>query len=171
VSPTIPAFASASEAMAMVTAGLVYLAAVDPAEMPALVQADCLRAQEQNEAIGTAVRARFLAAFTAGHGYHGDADYSPTSWLIYQTRVSKGAARIRPAPPVSAARPDRTRATGRPGRCSSTPSSAGRSTWSPGPAAWPPSCARTCSAPGWAGPACRWTWAAARTSRPRSAAR
>ena len=43
-------------------------------------------------------------------------------------------------PPVTAARPARNPA-GRPGRCSSTPSSAGPWTWSPAPAAWPASCA------------------------------
>ena len=36
---------------------------------------------------------RILAAFTAGHGYADDADYSPTSWLIHRTKVTKGAPR------------------------------------------------------------------------------
>jgi hypothetical protein len=39
------------------------------------------------------VRARYLGAFTAGQGHCADADYSPTSWLINQTGVTKGAAR------------------------------------------------------------------------------
>ena len=43
--------------------------------------------------MSTAVRARYLAAFTAGQGYSDDADYSPTSWLIHRTRITKGAAR------------------------------------------------------------------------------
>jgi hypothetical protein len=34
-----------------------------------------------------------LAAFTAGQGYAEDADYSPASWLIHRTKVTKGAAR------------------------------------------------------------------------------
>ena len=38
------------------------------------------------------MRACFLAAFTTGQGYAGDADYSPRAWLIHKTRVSKGAA-------------------------------------------------------------------------------
>jgi hypothetical protein len=79
--------------MAMVRAGLLYLAAADPAEMIAHAQAEYLRAQEQNDAISTATRAKVLAAFTAGRGYTADADYSPTSWLIHQTRITKGAAR------------------------------------------------------------------------------
>ena len=85
--------ASAADAMAMVRAGLAYMAAADPAEMTPQVQADYLLAQEQNDAISTAVRAAVLAAFTAGRGYTADADYSPTSWLIHRTGVTKGAAR------------------------------------------------------------------------------
>jgi len=53
--------------------------------MTAQAQAGYLRAQEHNDAISTATRAKVLAAFTAGHGFAADADYSPTSWLIHQT--------------------------------------------------------------------------------------
>jgi Domain of unknown function (DUF222) len=56
-------------------------------------QAECLHGLEQADAISTAVRARILVAFTAGQGYSEDADYSPTSWLIHRTRITKGAAR------------------------------------------------------------------------------
>ena len=88
-----PAFASMSEAMAMARAAQDYLAAADPAAMTPQAQAEYLRAQEQNDAISTATRARILAAFTAARGYTADADYSPTSWLIHQTRITKAAAR------------------------------------------------------------------------------
>ena len=77
----------------MVLAGLRYLAAADPAALAAEAQAECLRSLEQADAIATAARARILAAFTAGQGYADDADYSPTSWLIHRTKVTKGAAR------------------------------------------------------------------------------
>src|SRR6202041_1918398 len=53
----------------------------------------CLQALEQSDAISIAARARILAAFTAGQGYAADADYSPSSWLIPRTKVTKGAAR------------------------------------------------------------------------------
>src|SRR5579864_3665853 len=82
-----------SEAIAMARAAQDYLAAADPAAMTPQAQAEYLRAQEQHDAIGTATRARILAAFTAGRGYTADADYSPTSWLIHQTRITKAAAR------------------------------------------------------------------------------
>ena len=46
---TAPAFASASEALAMVRAGLGYLAAANHVAMPAQVQAECLLVLEQND--------------------------------------------------------------------------------------------------------------------------
>ena len=73
---TAPAFASVSEAMDMARAALGYLAAADAASLAAESQAECLRGLEQIDAISTAVRARFLAAFTEGLGYAEDADYS-----------------------------------------------------------------------------------------------
>ena len=89
----IPAPASTAEALAMVRAGMDYLAAADPTMLAARAQAECLQALEQLDAVETAVRARVLAAFTAGHGCAEDADYSPTSWLIHRTKVTKAAAR------------------------------------------------------------------------------
>ena len=64
-----PAFASVGEALEMVRAGLGYLAAADAAQLPAAVQAQVLRELEQHDAMATAARAWFLAAFTAGQGH------------------------------------------------------------------------------------------------------
>ena len=89
---TAPAFASVSEAIGMARAALGYLAGADAAQLAAQTQAECLQALEQTDAISTAVRAWFLAAFTAGQGYAGDADYSPRAWLIHKARIGKGAA-------------------------------------------------------------------------------
>ena len=77
----------------MVLTGLSHLAAADPTAMAVQAQAECLLALEQGDAISAAARARILAAFTAGRGYSADADYSPASWLIHRTKVTKGAAR------------------------------------------------------------------------------
>ena len=85
--------ASTSEALEMILDGLGYLAATDPAAAATESQAECLRALERAGAVSTAVRARYLGAFTAGQGYCADADYSPTGWLINRTGVTKGAAR------------------------------------------------------------------------------
>jgi Domain of unknown function (DUF222) len=90
---SVPAPASTAEAADMVLAGLRYLAAADPTALAAQAQAECLQRLEQADAIATAARARILAAFTAGHGYADDADYSPASWLIHRTKVTKGRAR------------------------------------------------------------------------------
>ena len=72
--PGTPSVASASDALDMVLAGLSYLAAADPTALPAQTQAECLRGLERTDAISTAVRAGFLAAFTTGRGYAEDAD-------------------------------------------------------------------------------------------------
>ena len=87
-----PAFASVSEALDMVQAGLSYLAAADAAQLPAATQAECLRRLERSDAIATAARAFILAGFAAGQGYADDADYSAVAWLIHQTRITRGAA-------------------------------------------------------------------------------
>ncbi len=78
--------------MAMVHAGLGYLAAADPAALAAEAQARYLRMLEQADAMGTAARASVLGAFAAGKGYAADADYGPRSWLIHQTGITRGAA-------------------------------------------------------------------------------
>jgi hypothetical protein len=90
---TIPAPASAGDAMDMVLTGLAYLTSADPTALAAQAQADCLQGFERADAMSTAARAWFLGAFTAGQGYAEDADYSPAAWLIHRTRVTKGAAR------------------------------------------------------------------------------
>src|SRR5439155_23091348 len=46
----------------------------------------------QTDAMATAARAGFLAAFTAGQGPAGDGDYSAVSWLIHRTGITRGAA-------------------------------------------------------------------------------
>ena len=90
MSATAPA--NAREALDMVRAGLGYLAAADPAQLPAATQAEVLRELEQHDAMATAARAGFLAAFTAGQGPAGDGDYSAVSWLIHRTGITRGAA-------------------------------------------------------------------------------
>ena len=85
----IPDPASTAKAVSMVLTGLRNLAATDPTALAAEAQAECLRTLEHADAISTAARARFLAAFTAGQGYCEDADYSPTAWLIHRTRITQ----------------------------------------------------------------------------------
>jgi hypothetical protein len=75
VSTTAPA--DAREALDMIRAGLGYLASADPARLPAVTQAECLRELEQYDAMATAARAGFLAAFTAGQGPPGTGTTAP----------------------------------------------------------------------------------------------
>jgi hypothetical protein len=89
---TVTAPVSADEAMAMVHAGLGYLAAADATAMTAGEQARLLRGLEQADAVSTAARAAVLGAFTAGQGYAADAAYNARAWLIHHTGITRGAA-------------------------------------------------------------------------------
>ncbi len=84
--------ASTSEALGLLTSAMSYLAAADPTQMPTVIQAQALATLERADAMGTAARASILAAFTASRGYREDGDYSPGSWLIHRTRVTRAAA-------------------------------------------------------------------------------
>jgi hypothetical protein len=84
--------ASTSEALGMLTSAMSYLAIAEATQMPAAEQAQCLTTLERLDAMETAARASILAAFTATQGYREDGDYSPRSWLIHQTRVTKATA-------------------------------------------------------------------------------
>jgi hypothetical protein len=88
--PTVPA--TAAEAMAMVQAGLGWLASADVASLLTVEQADCLRGLERAESMHTAARSRVLSAFHAQCGYEDDGCGSARTWLKWQTRVTGGAA-------------------------------------------------------------------------------
>jgi Domain of unknown function (DUF222)/HNH endonuclease len=88
--PAAPA--TAAQAVAMVQAGLGWLATTDAASLPAAVQADCLRGLEQAASMHTAAQSRVLRAFTAQGGFEDDGHGSPKTWLTWQTRTTRGAA-------------------------------------------------------------------------------
>ena len=87
-----PGFASPAEAAEAACGALGYLAALDPAQLPACAQAELLQLLEQAHALETAARAQGLGAFTAAQGYHEDACYGAKSWLINHLGVTKAAA-------------------------------------------------------------------------------
>src|SRR5689334_7060487 len=89
---TAPAFASVSEALDMVRAGLAFVASADATELSAGEQAEALRGLERAHAVAAAARTSVLGAFTAGKGYAADADYSPRAWLMHQTGITRGAS-------------------------------------------------------------------------------
>jgi len=88
--PAAPA--TAAQAMAMVQAGLGWLATADAASLPTALQADCLRGLERAASLHTAARSRVLAAFWAQDGCQDDGHGSARTWLKWQTRVTGGAA-------------------------------------------------------------------------------
>jgi hypothetical protein len=83
---------TAAQAVAMVQAGLGWLATTDTASLPAAVQADTLRGLERATSMHTAAQSRVLSAFCAQDGYQDDGHGSPRTWLTWQTRTTRGAA-------------------------------------------------------------------------------
>ena len=88
--PAAPA--STSQALAMVRAGLGYLADCDAGSLATTAQAEALIGLEHAEAQHTAARAKILSVFTAQQGYEADGYYGAASWLRAITKVTKGAA-------------------------------------------------------------------------------
>ena len=81
-----------SEALAAVLSGLAYFNQVPAADLPAAVQAECLRVLERAGSAYTAARASVLAAFTA-RGAEDDGQRCARSWLKWQTQVTSGRGR------------------------------------------------------------------------------
>ena len=85
--------ASTGQALAMVRAGLGYLAGCDAASLGTAAQAAALTGLEAAEAQHTAARAEILSAFTAQHGYEADGQYGAAAWLRAITRITRGRGR------------------------------------------------------------------------------
>jgi Domain of unknown function (DUF222)/HNH endonuclease len=88
--PAAPA--NTAEAVAMVQAGLGWLATTDAASLPAALQAETLRGLERAASMQTAAQSRILSAFCAQDGYQDDGHGSARTWLTWQTRTTRGAA-------------------------------------------------------------------------------
>ena len=84
--------AGVAEALGMLDRSLAYLGTADVASLPAVAQAEALRALERAEARHTAARARVLTAFAGQGGFEDDGHGSARAWLRWQTRVTHGAA-------------------------------------------------------------------------------
>ena len=80
------------EALAAVRAGLAYFNQVAAADLPGVVQADCLRELAKAESAYTAAHARMLGAFAASGAHEDDGQQSERAWLKWQTQVTTGAA-------------------------------------------------------------------------------
>ena len=88
----VPAGADAGEALGLVESLLGSLAGEDAAGLPAQVAAERLRALERVDAVGAALRARYLQAFEAQDGPVADGQRTARTWLVHVTRVTKGQA-------------------------------------------------------------------------------
>ena len=84
--------ASANEALRMLRSLLGALAGQDAAGLPAEVLAEGLQVLEQTDAVGAAVRGRYLQAFDAQDGSVADGQRTTRTWLVHTTRVTKGQA-------------------------------------------------------------------------------
>jgi hypothetical protein len=87
---TVPA--TGAEALGMLAAALEFLAAEDPAGMPAQAVADRLRALERADAVEAAVRGRLLVVFDAQDAHLADGQRTTRTWLVHVTGVTKGQA-------------------------------------------------------------------------------
>ena len=83
---------SASEALEMLQTLLGVLAGQDAAGLPDEVLAEGLRALERVDAVGAALRGRYLEAFDARDGHVADGQRTARTWLVHSTRVTKGQA-------------------------------------------------------------------------------
>jgi hypothetical protein len=83
---------STAQALAMVNAGLGYLAACDAAGLGTAAQAEALIGLEQAESRHSAARAKILSAFTAQHGFQADGQFGARSWLRAVTKITRGTA-------------------------------------------------------------------------------
>ncbi|HEY2308261.1 MAG TPA: hypothetical protein VGI05_20500, partial [Streptosporangiaceae bacterium] len=84
--------ASVGEALGMLDRALGYLTVTDAASLPAVVQAEALRALGRAEARHTAAQAQVLGAFARQGGFEDDGHGTARTWLKWQARVTTGAA-------------------------------------------------------------------------------
>jgi hypothetical protein len=82
----------ASQGLEMLESLLGVLAAADTTDLPAEVLAQRLRALERADAVGAALRGRYLEAFDAQDGHVADGQRTARTWLVHVTRVTKGQA-------------------------------------------------------------------------------
>ncbi len=81
-----------AEALALVEAGLSFLALADATELTDAEQAGALRVLGRAESMQLAATSKVLAAFEAGRGYELDGAHTARSWLRWQTQISSAAA-------------------------------------------------------------------------------
>src|SRR6266404_4718080 len=74
--------ASADDALDMLESVMGFLAGLDPVDLPEAKVSRSLRVLERADAVGAAVRGRFLEAFDAQDGPVGDGQRTIRTWLV-----------------------------------------------------------------------------------------
>jgi hypothetical protein len=88
----VPVPGDMAEAVAMLEAGLGFLADMDKAGMPVAALAEGLQALERADAVAAVARGGMLAAFDAQDGSVADGQRTARTWLVHSTRVTRGQA-------------------------------------------------------------------------------
>jgi Domain of unknown function (DUF222) len=83
---------SAAQALALVRAGLDWLASADATELTGAERAEVLRGLAAAESVQLAAAAKVLAAVDAAQDYTADGQGGPRAWLRWQARVTRPAA-------------------------------------------------------------------------------
>ena len=84
--------AGGADALEILESLMASLAGQDAAELPDEVLAESLRALERVDAVGAALRGRYLEAFDARDGHVADGQRTARTWLVHSTRVTRGQA-------------------------------------------------------------------------------
>ena len=84
--------AGGADALEILESLMASLAGQDVADLPDEVLAESLRALERVDAVGAALRGRYLEAFDARDGHVADGQRTARTWLVHSTRVTRGQA-------------------------------------------------------------------------------
>ena len=86
-----PNASQALEMLQTLLSVLGVLAGQDAADLPDEVLAESLRALERVDAVGAALRGRYLEAFDARDGHVADGQRTARTWLVHCTAGDEGA--------------------------------------------------------------------------------
>jgi hypothetical protein len=90
--PSTAGPSNAGEALALVRAGLDWLAAVDATGLTGAERADCLRSLAAAESVQLAATSRIARAFDVAEDYVADGQFGSRGWLAWQARMTRPAA-------------------------------------------------------------------------------
>ena len=83
---------TSAEALALVRAGLDWLASADATDLTGAERADCLRGLAACESVHLAAASRIARAFDVAEDYIADGQFGSRGWLAWQARMTRPAA-------------------------------------------------------------------------------